>query len=152
MCSKINVKFAAMIPARLDSKRLPGKGLLPLGSLPVIGHVLNRTNRIKHLNSVFLTTTDRSIDDPLVEYAKNDLGIKVFRGDLNDVANRIIKCAIEYDIDFVVRINGDCPFIDPGLITEGIEICLAGGYEFVTNIPNRTFPYGISVEIFKNTS
>jgi len=145
-------RFAVLVPARLDSIRLPCKGLKRLGSLPVIGHVLERSNQIKYIKDVLLTTTNRSIDDPLVAYAKTVLKVSVYRGELNDVAKRFLNCAEKYDIDYIIRVNGDCPFIDPDLITEGIKICIDGGYEFVTNIPERTYPYGISVEIFRTST
>ena len=50
-----------------------------------------------------LATSDRSIDDPLVELA-NCLGIEVFRGSESDVLGRFAAAAEHYHAETVLRI------------------------------------------------
>lgn len=138
-----------LVVARLDSQRLPGKALRTLGDRPVLGHVLQRAASVRNADRIILATTDRSVDDPLARYAAS-LDVDVYRGKTEDVANRILDAAGE-DADILVRINGDSPFMDPELVSRGITLCKNGGFDFVTNIPGRTFPYGIAVEIFRKT-
>ena len=38
-----NKKILALIPTRLNSRRLPAKALLPINNLPLIIHVYRRT-------------------------------------------------------------------------------------------------------------
>ena len=41
----------------------------------------------------------------------------LFRGDLHDVLERYRLCSSHYEADVVVRLTGDCPFIDPFSLT-----------------------------------
>lgn len=134
-----------VVIARMDSSRLPGKPLLELGGLPLLGHVVTRARAIHGLASLALATTRRPVDDSLADYA-DQLGLTVFRGDCDDVAGRVLACAESCGASAFVRLNGDSPFLDPQLIDAGL-LHLQDGIEFVTNIPGRTFPYGIAVEI-----
>ena len=137
-----------IILARLDSTRLPGKALRQVKGVPLIGYVIARAKRIPDLEVLVLATTERPLDDPLAEYALSQ-GVKVYRGDLCDVALRVLNCAAKFGGDYFVRLNGDAPFHDPELIAQGIAYCQDGEIELVTNLIGRTFPYGIAVEIIR---
>ena len=100
------------------------------------------------MERVVLATSERPVDDPLAEYAISQ-DIAVYRGDLYDVASRLMSCAAKFGADYFVRLNGDCPFLDPLLVAEGISYCRDGTVDFVTNLVKMTFPYGIAVEIVK---
>ena len=60
-------KTVALVQARMGSTRFPGKMFQLLGNHPILEWVLRRVIRAKFINEVVLATTDRSIDDPLVE-------------------------------------------------------------------------------------
>lgn len=95
-----------------------------------------------------MATSDRPVDDALATFSLN-ASIDVFRGSIYDVAHRVLTCATVSGADYFLRVNGDSPFLDHTLVTQGIELCNAGDADIVTNLINRTFPYGISVEIVK---
>jgi spore coat polysaccharide biosynthesis protein SpsF (cytidylyltransferase family) len=137
-----------IIPARLDSARLPGKALRRASGRPLIDYVIARAQRIPHLDALVVATTDRPLDDPLADHVDSQ-GIAVHRGETSDVALRLLNCAQEFKGEYVVRLNGDSPFLDPDLIGQGIEYCRDGTPDLVTNLPGRTFPYGISVEVVR---
>jgi spore coat polysaccharide biosynthesis protein SpsF len=136
--------FAGIIIARMDSSRLPGKVLRELDGMPLISYVVERARRVKAISALVLATTDRAVDDPLASFAAS-IGIEVFRGSADDVALRVLNCAKELASHFFVRLNADSPFLDPGLIDACSRECL-NGYDLVSNLPSRMFPYGISVE------
>jgi spore coat polysaccharide biosynthesis protein SpsF len=136
-----------LIVARSDSSRLPGKALLPVAGRHLVGYVIERARRIRGLDSVVLATTDRPIDDVLARYA-TECGIAVFRGSANDVARRLCDCASEKGADYLVRMNGDSPFLDPSLVEEGLGR-IADGFDLITSVTGSTFPYGVSVEIVR---
>ncbi len=138
--------IVGIIPARMDSQRLAGKVLRRAKGIPLVGYVAGRAQRIPGLNRMVIATTTRRLDNPIEDYAKTQ-GIDVFRGDKDDVALRFLRCAEHYGADYFVRLNGDSPFPDEALITEGINAVTEHGYDFVTNLVGRSFPYGISVEI-----
>ena len=71
------------------------------------------------------------------------------RGDLKDVAGRLLACAQANDWDFVVRINGDNLFLDPQTLAEMMAIARTAVFDFITNVPGQTFPYGMSIEIIR---
>ena len=140
--------IVGIIPARLDSTRLPGKALKQVKGMPLIGYVIARAKRIPGLGGLVLATTERPVDDPLAEYALSQ-GVAVYRGALHDVALRLLTCAAKFRGDYFVRLNGDTPFLDSTLITQGMAYCHDGRPDLVTNLIGRTFPYGIAVEVIR---
>ena len=139
------MNVAAVVLARMDSARLPGKAMRLVRGLPVIHYVIARAQRIAGAEAV-LATTARPADDALAAYAAQ-MGVRVYRGSASDVAGRMLGAALDCGADAVVRVNGDSVFADPELIGEGLRRC--GEADFVTNLIGRTFPYGVSVEIVK---
>lgn len=142
---------AVVVAARLDSSRLPGKALMDLGGLPVLGNVLARAARVDGPQAVVLATSTRSVDDPLAAYAASR-DVAVFRGATDDVAGRLLACASARGADYIVRVNGDSPFIDPAVIARGLALCRQRDLDFCTNIPGRTYPYGVAVEIVRTAT
>ena len=51
--------MVAIIPARFDSQRLPGKVLLDLAGRPMIAHVLDRVQTARGIDRVLVATDDR---------------------------------------------------------------------------------------------
>jgi spore coat polysaccharide biosynthesis protein SpsF len=140
-------KAIGIIAGRMDSRRLPGKMLSPLCGAPLLQHVVTRAKQVPNLSKVVLATSSRGVDDPLAELGAS-LGLAVFRGSLEDVAGRFLACALHHRADYFVRINGDSPLLDPELIGRGLAL-VDGGFDLISNIVTRTFPYGISVEIVR---
>ena len=103
-------KIIATIEARMTSTRLPGKVLLPLGNYNVTEHLLNRLQGSKYANEVVLSTSLDPRDDVLVKIAKN-LRIKYFQGSKEDKLVRYRDTARHFDLDFLVVVDGDDPFV-----------------------------------------
>jgi spore coat polysaccharide biosynthesis protein SpsF len=144
------MKTSAVILARLDSSRLPGKALLPLAGMPIIEHVLRRMERCGVFDSIVLATTGRSVDLPLAEFFASAGGL-VYRGaddEVNNVAKRFVSAAKSVGAEFALRVNGDSPFPDPGLIRQGVNL-LNSSTDLVTNLVDRTYPYGVSAELVR---
>jgi len=95
-----------------------------------------------------VATTDRAVDDPIADHAAAQ-GVPVYRGRLDDVAQRLIGAARAHDLDWIARVNADSPFVDPRLLKAAIVTVRAGSVDFVTNLHPRTFPYGVSVELVR---
>jgi spore coat polysaccharide biosynthesis protein SpsF len=49
-----------------------------------------------------------------------------------------------------VRVNGDSPLLDHRLVEKAVELFRNGNYDMVTNIMQRTFPPGQSVEVLRS--
>jgi len=141
-------RIGAVIPCRLDSTRLPGKVLRRVRGRTLLDRVLDRCRGVTGLDLMVVATTDRAVDDPIADHAAAQ-GVPVYRGRLDDVAQRLIGAARAHDLDWIARVNADSPFVDPRLLEAAIVTVRAGSVDFVTNLHPRTFPYGVSVELVR---
>lgn len=138
-------KVVVAIQARMSSKRLPGKALHDINGLPLLGHCVTRC-RMSEVKKVVVATS-RDAEDDVISVFGESIGVPVFRGPLDDVLERLRLLAEQFNTQHVARISGDSPFIDPGLIRSAITLTETQGVELVTNVLNRTFPKGQSVEV-----
>jgi len=141
-----SLKTVIIIQARMSSTRLPGKSLLDLCGKPLIWHVVERAKHSKEANVVILATTDHESDAPLYEFAKK-AGFDCFRGDLNDVLDRYYQAAKSIQAGIIVRVTGDSPLVDPGIIDEAVRIFKSGNYDYVSN-GQQPWMDGFDAEVF----
>lgn len=111
----------AIIQARMDSVRLPGKVLKPLCDDVILGYVITRCRQSKKLGGVILATSECPEEDCLAEFAASR-GIPVFRGSKDDVLSRYVKAAEWDGAEVVVRITADCPVVAPEVIDRAVEL------------------------------
>ena len=154
MCSCQDVKetmvTAGVIISRSDSARLPNKVFKKVhGDICLLEMVVKRAKKTTSLDHIIVATTDRDCDSELADFAENQLGVKVYRGDLDDVAMRVLKSAQSVGADYLVRINGDSPFLSPTLIDVGIQLVDEKQPDLVSNLIERSYPYGVAVEVIK---
>jgi N-acetylneuraminate synthase/N,N'-diacetyllegionaminate synthase len=142
------MKIGVIVLCRHNSSRLPGKILKQINGRAVLGHIVDRIRRgVEDLPVVIATSTDPS-DDVIETYCRR-AGLNCFRGSLKDVAGRFSACAEKYGWDFAVRINGDNLFVDKDVLRAMVAVADTNTFDFVTNVPGRTFPRGMSVEIVR---
>ena len=65
------LKILAVVGARLNSSRLPGKHMLTLAGRPMIERVFQRLHKSTLLNSFILATTDDSFNVELIDWARS---------------------------------------------------------------------------------
>ena len=137
---------ALVIYSRLGSRRLPQKALKSLGSYSLLEFIILRLKPLEEAldTKIIIATTDKKEDESIVKIAKKH-DVSYFRGDENNVVKRTFDLINYFDIEYFCRVNGDCPFVDQELIIAGYEE-LIKGKEFVSNIIERTYPYGVAVE------
>jgi spore coat polysaccharide biosynthesis protein SpsF (cytidylyltransferase family) len=145
-----------IIQARMGSTRLPGKVLKNLSGTPVLWHVINRVKRSALSHHIIIATTINPEDDAIEAVCK-EWDVPVFRGDPKDVLKRFCDAVIfmEFEtsrIDYIVRITGDCPLIDPAIIDQAIGIAQSGEYDYVSNTDPPTFPDGLDVEVISRSA
>ena len=136
----------AIIQARLDSSRLPGKVLADLGGAPMLDRVIARAAACPAIGRIVVATTDRPLDDAIADRAR-DLDCEVYRGSANDVLGRYVGAARASGAHVVVRLTADCPLLDPQVIGAVIA-ALRGDVDYASNTHARTFPRGLDVEAF----
>jgi 3-deoxy-manno-octulosonate cytidylyltransferase (CMP-KDO synthetase) len=104
----------AIIPARYQSSRLPGKPLLEIGGRPMIEHVYRRAAEAEAVDAVVVATDDQRIMDAVEAFG----GIgRMTRATHRTGTDRIAEVAAELTCDIVVNVQGDEPLIDPAMIT-----------------------------------
>ena len=145
------MKLGIIIPVRLSSKRLPKKALLKIKNKRLIDHVLEIAKEVNKVNKIIISTSKNKTDDHLIKYLKKKK-IDYYRGDLNDVSLRFLETIKKNKLDAAIRLNGDSPLHSPSLINYAIKIFIQKKPDLLTNILERTFPKGLSVEIVKAKS
>lgn len=114
------MSFTFLITARLKSKRLKKKLLLPIKNVPIIVHMINRIKLSKEINRIILCTSNNSSDDPLEAISKKEK-IFCFRGSENDVLQRLLDAASIYQLKSFANMTADSPLIDPILIDKTVK-------------------------------
>ena len=138
-----------IIQARTSSKRFPKKVLYEINSIPIIIRVLNNVLKSKSISKTIVATSREKSDDKLVKLIKKHKH-KFYRGDLNNVALRMLNVAKKNKVKYFMRISGDSPLIDYKIIDYAIKILMKHkNADLITNIFPRTYPSGQSVEIIK---
>jgi spore coat polysaccharide biosynthesis protein SpsF len=137
---------AAIILARYDSSRLPGKAMKTLAGKPLLAWSVEPFVKDPSFLPV-VATTKRECDNPICDLAKR-LGAIVYRGSLEDVAGRTLSAARAVNTELFARVNGDSPFVRIDLLNNALNLMHNSDCKFCTNLFPRAFPYGISVEIF----
>lgn len=140
------MQIGLLIFSRIDSKRLPRKAFKYIGERTLIGRVLDRARLVKGNYKIVLVTSDRVVDDPLIEFAKEEK-IKYFRGSLNNIILRAVNCCEHFGFSAFARICGDRPFHCPKILEKLISIYKKKNYDLVTNCMVKTFPRGLSAEV-----
>ena len=144
------MRTVAIIQARMGSSRLPGKVLKDIGGKPMLLWAVERARRAARVDEVGVATTDDPADDPIAALCTAH-GIPVFRGSEFDVLDRFYRAAQAFRADVVVRVTGDCPLIDPGVMDETIAVFFESGADFAANrLPppfKRTYPIGLDTEV-----
>ena len=130
----------------MSSSRLPGKTLADVDGEPMLGLLLMRLRTAGTVGEIVVATTAEPIDDPVAALA-SELAVTVVRGSRDDVLARYLL-AIEGRDGPVIRITGDCPLIDPGLVDATVKLFRqTPGCAYASNLEPRTFPDGLDVEV-----
>lgn len=111
-------RVVAIIPARFESTRLPGKPLADINGKPMIQHVYERVSRSAVVTRTLVATDDRRIAE----------SVKAFGGDVawtksthRSGTDRIAEVAATIDDEIIVNVQGDVPFLADGMI----DTCIA---------------------------
>ncbi len=142
-----------VLQARMGSRRLPGKMLMPIvdgrGALALM---VERIRACAAVDDLVVATTVAPEDDALQKECSR-LGVKCYRGSIEDVLDRMARAADLYpQAETIVRLTGDCPLHDPAVIARVIEAHLEGGADYTSNVAPPTFPDGLDVEVISRAA
>lgn len=143
-------RVVAIIQARMNSTRLPGKVLAQIQGEPMLTWVVDRARLAKNLAEVVVATTTDESDNAIVQLC-HSRAIDVTRGHPVDVLDRYWNAVEAFDAEVIVRLTADCPLIDPELIDETVNTVVNAEktVDFAaTRLPwKRTYPIGLDVEV-----
>ncbi len=140
------MRIAAIIQARMTSRRLPGKVLAEVHGRPMMQYLLERVERCAELDGVVVATSTDPSDDPIESFCA-ERGVDCFRGSLENVAARFYQAAQQHEVDAFVRLCADSPLLDPTLIDQAVATYRSGGVDLVSTVLARSLPPGQSVEV-----
>ena len=147
--NKMNI--LAIVQARLGSKRFPKKVLQKIGNTSILELLLERLSKSKNITKIIVATTTNDEDIELIRFVEN-LGYYCFAGNENDVLDRFYQVSKSEKADIIVRITGDCPFVDANIVDEVIEGLLLTNSDYSCNTQPPTYPDGLDVEVFSYKS
>ena len=131
----------------MGSTRLPGKVMKKINDHTVIEIIINRLSQSSKLDEIIIATSDDPKNDKLERHIQK-LGYPCERGSENDVLSRFYCVADKYDVDIIVRITGDCPFIDSSIVDHAISKFISEESHYVSNVNPPSYPDGLDVEVF----
>ncbi|CAM1365955.1 3-deoxy-manno-octulosonate cytidylyltransferase [Tenacibaculum xiamenense] len=113
------MKIIAMIPARYDATRFPGKLMKDLGGEPVIVKTYKAAINSQLFDEVYVVTDSEVIKDSLSAVGGN---VIISKKQHDCGSDRIAEAVENMDVDIVVNVQGDEPFIDTNSLKKLIEI------------------------------
>ena len=144
----MRISTLAILQARMSSTRLPGKVLTPINGKPMIYWQIERIRQSKSIDELIVATSTDESDDPVFNYLI-ELGVKVYRGSLDDVLSRYQEIRIQTAPNILIRLTGDCPLTMPVLLDEMVEDFLRSDVDYLSNVLEPTFPDGLDIEIMR---
>ena len=107
------MKKVIIIPARLDSSRLPKKVLLDLKGKTVIQRVYEQCLKVKNVDGVYIATDSLEIKEVCETFTNH---VIITKSTHQSGTDRIGEAVSAIDCDIVINVQGDEPFIEPSLI------------------------------------
>ena len=107
------MKKVIIIPARLDSSRLPKKVLLDLKGKTVIQRVYEQCLKVKNVDGVYIATDSIEIKEVCETFTDK---VIITKSTHQSGTDRIGEAVSAIACDIVINVQGDEPFIEPSLI------------------------------------
>ncbi|MBI4839433.1 MAG: 3-deoxy-manno-octulosonate cytidylyltransferase [Nitrospirae bacterium] len=112
-------RAAAIIPARFNSTRFPGKPLASLKGKPIIQWVYEHAASANSINTTLVATDNKQIYDTVLGFG----GKAVMTSEKHQSGtDRIAEAAKDIDCDIVVNVQGDEPFIRPEMVDDVVRL------------------------------
>jgi len=146
------IEIGVVIQARQTSIRFPGKSMATLLGKPVIQHTIERAKQIKvprKANKTIVLAVPDTYESEVMLVLAKDLSIENSCGSELNVLKRYYDTARFFKFDIIMRLTGDCPFIDPIVCDGVLQLLMWRKLDYTSNIyPKRTFQKGLDCECF----
>ena len=148
----MNKNIVALIPTRLNSKRLPGKALLDIDGYPIIVHTAKRAMLSKYIKKVFVCTDSNEIIKVCKKFKIKTIKTK---SEFQNGTERIASVAHKFKNHLIVDVQGDEPLTNPRTIDKLILNHLKNKHKPEILIPTRKMSFNsedTNVRVLSSTS
>ena len=139
-----------IIQARCGSSRLKEKIFLPLNNKSILENILLRCSLSKYIDKIVIATSTNTEDDKIYNFCNNN-NIDCYRGDERDLLNRYYYLSKLINPKNIIRITGDCPFIDINELDNMIVNFNTNNIDYMYNTDEldeaNIYPEGSDIEI-----
>jgi 3-deoxy-manno-octulosonate cytidylyltransferase (CMP-KDO synthetase) len=126
------MKILAVIPARYDSQRFPGKPLVRIGDRPMVQWVYEAAKSCPDFAKVIVATDSKLVVDCVWQFGGE---VEMTRSDHATGTDRVAEVAERYpDMDAFVNVQGDQPFVTAQMLTQLIAPYLQGDCPTMTTL------------------
>lgn len=115
------MRVIGVIPSRLSSTRLPNKPMAKISGIPMISHVIQRSQLAKSLDDLYLVTDSEEICKVAQE---NNCKFLLTKNTHKTGTDRIGEISGELDADIIVNIQGDEALVTPEDIDASSKILI----------------------------
>ena len=137
-------KVGVIVACRMKSSRLKEKALLPIGDLPSVEFCLRNALKFKGVHRVILATSTEE-QDQILEQHTFDPKVGFYQGHPEDVMQRYIDVCEAFDLDVVVRITADMPFVDDEICSFLLDAHFKSGAAYTVGTDAAV---GVNLEVF----
>ncbi len=135
---------AIIIPSRLESVRLRKKPLQTIGNLSMIEHVLRQVQSTG-LKNIFVATDSNDIAEKVANYGGQFILTKQQCPSGTDRVYEAFQLIPEnHNINYILNVQGDMPFIESETIMAVIENLKNSDYEIVTPVAKIDWQLAVS--------
>ena len=108
------MKTIVIIPARLNSSRLPNKVILDICGKPVIQHVHESAKKAKNISEVYIATDSEKVKLICEKFTSH---IIMTSEKHESGTDRVAEAVADIDCENIINVQGDEPLISPELIS-----------------------------------
>jgi N,N'-diacetyllegionaminate synthase len=137
-------RVGVVIAGRLKSSRLKRKAVLPILGKASIQWCIESCLNFSGIDKVILATSNLDEDSELENFLVDDKRVFLYRGDPDDVIKRYIGASVENQIDVIIRVTADCPFVSKEIAKILLESHFDAGADYTA--PNK-FAVGLNCEV-----
>mgnify|MGYP006272297259 FL=1 len=126
------IPILAVIPARYDSQRFPGKVLVKLGDKPMVQWVYEAAQQCSAFTEVLVATDNEKVADSVREFGGK---VEMTRSDHTTGSDRVAEVAERYpNMAAVANVQGDQPFVTPQMLSELVAPYQQGNLPAMTTL------------------
>lgn len=136
---KTNLKVLCVIPSRISSSRLPRKPVLPIQGQAMILWTYQNALRCKNLTTLVVATDSQEVADIIQQVGGlTTINMENFATG----SDRVAAIAEHYpDMDVIINLQGDEPFIQPSMLNSLIAPYLNGQNPDMTTLACQLLPH-----------